>query len=81
MIFDGLWKRDNDDVIFAIYKNGTKVWITDEGHLNGMVALQAINGYPNPAEVKTETDPGLFAAFGVVVGPIPPGHDAWGNVP
>jgi hypothetical protein len=82
MIFDGLWKRDNDETIFAIYKNGTKVWITDEGHLNGMKNLQAINHAPAQSiEVQTMTDPGLFAAFGVVVGPVPPGLDAWGNRP
>ena len=81
MIFDGLWKRDNDDTVFAIYKNGTKVWITDDGHLNGMITLQAINGYPNPDEIKVQSDPGMFAAMGVVVGPIPPHCDSWGNRP
>jgi hypothetical protein len=81
MIFDGLWKRDNDDTIFAIYKNGTKVWITDEGHLNGIVALQTVNGYPNAGTVNVQPDPGMFAAFGVVIGPNPAGLDAWGNRP
>lgn len=81
MIFDGLWKRDNHDAIFAIYKNGTKLWVTDDGMLNGMVALQTLNGFPDAGTVRVQNDGGMFAAFGLVIGPRPPGTDEWGNLP
>lgn len=82
MIFDGLWRRDNDDAVFALYKDGTKVWITDQGHLNGMINLQRINGATDQqVTVQVMDDPGLFAAMGVVMGPVPPGRDNWGNLP
>lgn len=80
MLFDGFWKRDNSDAVFAIWRNGTKQWIMDEGYLNAMVALQSINGAtPTQVSVRTQNDPAMFAAFGIVVGPLPPGCDEWGN--
>lgn len=82
MIFDGLWRRDNDSAVFALYKNGTKIWIPDDGMLNGMVALQSINGAPpESVSIRVQSDPGMFAAMGVVVGPRPSNTDEWGNVP
>lgn len=79
-LFDGVWKRENHDAVFAIYANGTKVWQTDLGMLNGTISLEAINGASADATtVRTQTDPGMFAAMGLVVGPVPPGCDQWGN--
>lgn len=80
MLFDGFWQRDNSDAVYAIYKNGTKQWMTDPGYLNSMMALQTINGAsPEQCSVRVQTDPGMFAAFGLVIGPRPAGTDEWGN--
>lgn len=76
-VIDGLWKRDNHDAVFAVYSNGTKQWATDQGHLNGLVTMCALNGAST--EIGEQPDPGLFAAFGYIVGPVPPGCDEWGN--
>ena len=79
-LFDGLWKRDNSDAVYAIYADGTKKWMTDLGILNATVALESLNGAtPDQCEVRTQNDPGMFAAFGLVIGPRPPGTDEWGN--
>lgn len=79
-LFDGLWQRDNHDAVFAIYADGTKKWQTDPGMLNATVALETLNGATSDqVTVKIQSDPGMFAAFGLVVGPNPPGCDEWGN--
>lgn len=78
--FDGLWKRDNHDAVFAIYTDGTKKWQTDEGMLNATIGLESLNGAtPEKLTVRVQKDPGMFAAFGLVLGPIPDGCDQWGN--
>lgn len=78
--FDGLWRRDNHDAVFAIYTDGTKKWITDQGMLNGVVGLETINGAtPEMVSTRIQSDPGMFAAMGLVIGPVPAGCDQWGN--
>lgn len=80
MLFDGFWKREQNDAVYAIYKDGTKQWMIDPPHFDGMVNLQKMNGASNEAlSVRTCEDPGMFAAMGLVVGPIPAGCDNWGN--
>lgn len=80
-MFDGIWKRENDDTLYAIYKNGTKLWLMDQPMWDGMVNLQAMRGAsPEALSVRTCEDPGLFAAMGLVIGPNPAGRDAWGNL-
>lgn len=79
-LFDGLWKRDNSDAVYAIYSDGTKKWQTDMGILNGTIALETINGCdPVMVTVREQSDPGMFAAMGLVIGPRPAGTDEWGN--
>lgn len=80
MLFDGFWRRDNSEAVYAIYKNGTKQWMTDPGYLNAMSSLQRINGATDEqCNVRVQADPAMFAAFGLVLGPVPDGCDAWGN--
>lgn len=80
MLFDGFWRRDNSDAVYAIWKNGTKQWMTDPGYQNAMAALQKINGADDVmTSVRVQTDPAMFAAFGLVVGPREPNTDEWGN--
>ena len=80
MLFDGFWKREQNDAVYAIYKDGTKQWMIDPPHFDGMVNLQKMNGASSEAlSVRTCEDPGMFAAMGLVVGPIPAGCDNWGN--
>ena len=82
MLFDGFWRRDNDNAVFAIYKNGTKQWMTDQGYLDASAALWRLRGAtPDQTSVRVMDDPALFAAFGLVIGPNPPGRDEWGNIP
>lgn len=81
MIFDGIWKRDNDDTLFAIFKDGTKLWLVDQAMWDGMVNLQKVRGANSEQlSVRTCDDPGLFAAMGLVAGPKPDDCDAWGNL-
>lgn len=80
MLFDGFWQRDNDSAVYAIWKNGTKQWMTDPGYLTAMTNLQRINGADDVmCSVRIQADPSMFAAFGLVVGPRPANTDEWGN--
>lgn len=80
MLFDGFWQRDNHTAVYAIWKNGTKQWMTDPGYLDAMTALQRINGADDVmCSIRVQSDPSMFAAFGLVVGPLPDGCDQWGN--
>jgi hypothetical protein len=83
MMFDGFWQRDNDHPIFAIYKNATKQWIQNEADLNATAALWSVRGAPAEAlGVRIQTDPSMFTAFGLVVGPMPNdgvARDEYGN--
>jgi len=81
MIFDGYWKRPNDDAVFALYKSGYKVWMNSSEMFEAHKALMAVNGATGTfLEIKTQTDPHMFAAFGPVLGPYPEQLDAWGNL-
>ena len=75
----GLWKRDNDDKTYAVFSNGTKQWGMDLSMIAGYQNLARLLGVQ--PEVQTCTDPGLFAAMGIIIGPVPEGRDQWGNVP
>jgi hypothetical protein len=80
MLFDGFWRRDNSEAVYAIWKNGTKQWITDLGYLNAMTSLMRINGADDTqCSVRVQNDPAMFAAFGLVIGPREPNTDEWGN--
>ena len=82
MIFDGFWRRDNGPAVFAIYKNGTKVWVQNDGDLNAYKNLMALNGATAEQQsVRVQPDPCMFTAFGVIIGPRPPGVDEYGNIP
>lgn len=79
-LFDGFWKRDNSEAVYAIFRDGTKQWMTDPGYFNAMQALQRLAGADAvQLEVRTQNDPAMFAAFGIVIGPRPAGTDEWGN--
>lgn len=81
MLFDGFWRRENSQAVYAIWKNGTKQWMTDPGYLNAMTNLQAINGATaEQLSVRVMDDPAMFAAFGLVLGPREPSTDEWGNI-
>lgn len=80
MLFDGLWKRDNHFAVHAIYKNGTKMWLETPESLEAFTNLQRLNGAnETQLTIREQTSPAMFAAFGVVIGPVPPGCDPWGN--
>ncbi|MDF2732659.1 MAG: N-acetylmuramoyl-L-alanine amidase family 2 [Desertimonas sp.] len=80
MDFDGFWRRDNSEAVYAIFKHGGKQWMTDQGYLNAMRDLWAIRGATGAAlTTRVQSDPALFAAFGLVEGPREPGTDEWGN--
>jgi N-acetylmuramoyl-L-alanine amidase len=80
MDFDGFWRRDNSDAVYAIFKHGSKQWMTDPGYLNAMTGLWTLRGAPPEAlGVRVQRDPAMFAAFGLVEGPREPGTDEWGN--
>ena len=80
MDFDGFWRRDNSDCVYAIYKHGAKQWMTDPGYLDAMSSLWAMRGAPPEAlSVRVQKDPAMFAAFGLVEGPREPNTDEWGN--
>ena len=80
MIFDGFWRRDNSDAVYAIFKDGHKQWMTDPGYHAAMEALQRLNGAtPTQLSVRVQSDPAMFAAFGLVEGPREKGTDEWGN--
>jgi len=84
MLFDGFWQRDNDTAVYALFKDGTKKWVGNEGDLAAAQALYAVRGAPAEAtSVRVQTDPAMWTAFGIVVGPQPPdgvARDEWGNV-
>lgn len=84
MLFDGFWKRDNDDAVFAIFKNGTKFWIQNNGDLGATAALWSVRGAPSESlEVRVQADPCMFTAFGLVLGPLPADgrhRDEYGNL-
>lgn len=72
----GIYSPNGTNALYVCYSGGTKLWITDDGMWNGAIQLCQSNGIsadPYPVEL------GFFAAMGVVTGPIPDGHDAWGN--
>lgn len=76
-MIDGIY-QSNGDALFVWYSGGNKYWITDDGMWDGAIALcRAFGKSPDPHVVS----PGQFAAMGLVIGPIPPGYDPWGNVP
>lgn len=80
MLFDGLWKRENHTAVYGIYKNGTKMWLENPESLLAYTNLQRLYGAnETQLTIREQTDPGMFAAFGVVIGPVPPGCDPWGN--
>ena len=80
MLFDGFWKRPQNDAVYAIFKDGTKQWMIDPPHFDGMVGLQKLHGANDEQlSVRTCEDPGMFAAMGIVIGPVPAGCDNWGN--
>jgi hypothetical protein len=80
MDFDGFWKRENSDAVYAIFKHGSKQWMTDPGYFNAMRNLWAMRGATGSMlEVREQTDPSMFAAFGLVEGPREPNTDEWGN--
>lgn len=75
-VFDGLWQRDNDSAVYAIYKNGTKQWVQNEGDMAAYAALAAVRHLPPETQsVRIQTDPCMFTAFGLVVGPTPQSVD------
>jgi hypothetical protein len=84
MLFDGFWQRDNDSAVFAIYKDGHKLWVPNDGDLAAWQALMAINGAtPEQTSIRIQTDPCMFTAFGLVEGPLPNDgvhRDEYGNV-
>ena len=65
MMFDGIWKRDNHDACYAIFKDGTKQWLMDLGYIQGEQNLQRMRGATEEmVNVRTQNDPGLFARDG-----------------
>lgn len=79
-LFDGFWSRDNSDVVFAIYTDGTKLWITDPDMFNALAGLERLGGANDTQlTVRKQNDPAMFKAMGIVKGPRPSNTDEWGN--
>jgi hypothetical protein len=58
--------------VFDHYDNGTKVWVT----AGAMNVKKALGFDPNSVVELPNAD--WMQATGPIVGPIPPGVDAWG---
>lgn len=74
-IFDCSY-NDGIGIKFEVFTGGKKLWIMDEGMLNGARTLCRLNGLPD--SVQTIADPGLFAAMGRVEGLNDPVCDEYG---
>lgn len=77
-MIDGIYRSNLPGATeeFVWYSGGNKYWITDDGMRDGAKALLRWFGKPEETHV---VGPGQFAAQGIVLGPVPPGHDQWGN--
>lgn len=65
-----------EGIKFMIYTGGRKIWIADEGMWNGARSWCALAGLPT--DTQHIADPGLFAAMGIVEGPVDSHCDPWG---
>lgn len=72
----GLWQMTGYPQVYVLYSGGYKVWCEDPAMLARTQDLLAISGVNNA--IRIQTDPDMFKAFGPIVGPIPPGVNAWG---
>lgn len=72
----GLWQMNGYAQVYALYTGGYKIWLETPAMLARTQDLLAINGINNT--INVQTDPDMFQAFGPIVGPIPPGCNAWG---
>ena len=75
-VFTGYWQLQGHPQVYALYSNGTKIWMEDPAMLSAHQALTTLNG--GDARVNTQTDRGMFKAFGPITGPVPPGVNPWG---
>jgi hypothetical protein len=74
-MFSSYWQL-NGGPVFALYKNGTKIWMPNDATFACHRNLTVLAG--GDTEVHNMTDPNMFRAFGPVVGPVPPGANEWG---
>jgi hypothetical protein len=76
-VFVGYWMLKNGNgAVYALYSNGTKLWMKDPPMLSNHQLLTTLNG--GNTKINVQDSPDMFRAFGPIVGPIPPGVDAWG---
>lgn len=73
-MFQKMIRLDGQAAVFACYSGGYKTWVPD---METYRLLEAISG--RAAEVITFAPEATMKATGPIMGPIPPGCDAWGN--
>lgn len=74
VIYQGLCKHENHDAVYALYSNGTKVWIRPG---SGPVFRYLKQQAGESTEMNIYGD-AVMGALGAIVGDIPEGVDAWG---
>lgn len=71
------YKLESKPYVYGVYPGGYKVWLPDPGSLAAAQALAKLGGKNDEIKVTRSAD--LLAAFGPIVGPVPPGCDPWGR--
>jgi len=74
---DGIY-QPNGNAQYICWTSGTKIWITDDGMLDGAKRMCRMYGRPEGVHDMSQ-DLGYFAALGLVTGPRPKNTDEWGN--
>jgi hypothetical protein len=75
-VFTGYWQFRGKPQVYALYSNGTKLWLENPATLAAHQALTTLSG--GNTNIAVQDDAAMFQAFGPIVGPVPPGVNAWG---
>lgn len=77
-VFLGFWRLSTDpqDAVYAVYSDGTKKWIKDQGRLAMSQYFASAAG--KDATVHVTDDPYVMAALGPIVGDMPSNTDREG---
>jgi hypothetical protein len=78
-VFIGYVKHSNHNAVYRQFSNGTKTWVTDPNELEVYAFLsgKSVDDLYTQ-DVKTMPNDSWMKATGVIVGPLPPGVDAYG---